>query len=78
MWVFCTGWLFGLPDQMPNFSKLESQLNVYLTKRTKKIIISHSFKQIFLLLSGVAIVGFHLMSLKFKLQTIDPTEILLS
>ena len=30
------------------------------------------------LFSGVAIVSFHLMSLKFKLQIIDPTEILLS
>ena len=36
MWVLCTGWLFEIPDKMPNFSKLESQVNVYLTKRTKK------------------------------------------
>ena len=36
VWVICTGWLFGLSYKMPNFSKLESQVNVYLTKRTKK------------------------------------------
>ena len=48
VWVLCTGWLFGLFYKMSHFSKLESQLYEYLTVRAKKIIISNSFKEIFL------------------------------
>ena len=46
VWVLCTGWLFGLSYQMPNFSKLESQLYEYLTMRAKKkklLIVSNKY-----------------------------------
>ena len=44
VWVLCSGWLFGLPYKMPNFSKLESQLYEYLTMRAKKKLVIHFFR----------------------------------
>ena len=43
--TFCvgsTGWLFVLPEKMPQFLKLESQLYLHSTKRTKKLICNSS------------------------------------